>query len=243
MRYIIKSLVIIVSLLFSLSCTNIEDDGSRGFYSKATVIGDSENGYYCFLNHGGYVFTRDSNLKGVERGYFSFSYSESDWAQTPQGVKYIDNAHVQPFNKYCIYRVTNPISVDNENSQLVINNNKNVIPELWGLSGYCGYVDLNMNIAAFNQISGEEVNADINLIYNPDKQNNDTLLFQLYCNPNVPSNWNKVSNTYGDISCDISSLSDLKQWKDSVVIVVETEDMKRHSTKISKQDFYKPSLK
>lgn len=43
---------------------------------------------------------------------------------------------------------------------------------------------------------------------------------QLYYNPNIPDDWSKTLTDHGTVSCDISSLVNLQQWKDSVTIVV-----------------------
>ncbi|MFA6361171.1 MAG: hypothetical protein WCX14_10770, partial [Dysgonamonadaceae bacterium] len=62
-------------------------------------------------------------------------------------------------------------------------------------------------------------------------------------NPHIPEDWSNTCFDYGKVSCDISSLATLKQWSDSVTIVVEVKDDKKHFTKISKSDFFKPNLK
>ena len=109
----IKNLFGILLLFFCtigfISCDNEEDDGSRGFMSKATITDNSTNGYYCYLDGGGLVISYDQRLAGIERGYFAFSYMEDDWRTNADSVMYINNAYVSP---YSIYDVIHPISIE-----------------------------------------------------------------------------------------------------------------------------------
>ncbi len=73
-------------------------------------------------------------------------------------------------------------------------------------------------------------------------QNPDTLLLQLYYNPNIPENWTNTKTDYGSVSCDISNLATLQNWNDSVTIVVKTGDNSKLLRKISKADFIKPGI-
>ena len=42
----------------------------------ATIIGDTTNGFHCYLDGGGLVTSYNKNLADTERGYFGFYYNE-----------------------------------------------------------------------------------------------------------------------------------------------------------------------
>ena len=224
-----------------ISCDN-EDDNSRGFMQEATIIGDSINGYYyCYWDGGGFAISHDQELAGIERGYFSFSYLEDDWKTTANNIMYIDNAHVLP---YSIYNVIRPISIEEAKNQHITDKDSCLIPASFSLShGYRGYFDLNTGLSIVNTINVEKVPVKLNMVYDPAKQTPDTLRLQFCYNPRIPDGWSKTSLDYGAVSCDITSFATLEQWSDSVTIVVEVGDQKKHLTKISKKDFFKPDVK
>lgn len=216
-----------------------EKDDSRGFMSTATIVGDSINGYYCYLNGGGLVISHDRWLAGIERGYFAFNYVEGDWTAA-NNVMYINNAHVLP---YSIYEVIHPISIEEARAKHITDEDNCQIPPLFSLNYGCfGYFDLNTGLSIVNLISGEKVPVELNMVYDPAKQTSDTLKLQLCYNPQIPDKWSKTSVDYSSASCDISSFATLRQWSDSVTIVVEVGDEKKHITKISKNDFFKPKV-
>lgn len=222
------------------SCYNNKDDGSRGFMQEATIMGNPTIGYYCYMDGGGLAISYDQKLAGIERGYFSFHYMEDDWSIGADDLMLINNAHVIP---YTVYNVIRPISVAEAESRHITDKDSCLIPPLFSLSrGYRGYFDLNTGVSVTNLTTGEKVFAKQNVVYDPAKQTPDTLRLQFCYNPRIPEKWTKPSFDYSSTSCDISSLATLKQWSDSVTIVVEAGDDKRHLTKISKNDFLKPDL-
>lgn len=235
-----KNLPVIITLFICLvigsSCNDNKDDGSRGFMSTATIIGDTTNGFYCYLDGGELVISYDKNLADAERGYFSFYYNEEDWETSTNGEKFINNAHVVTWSKY---EVIHPISQEEANDTNVAENCQ--LPSLLGIGyGYRGYFDLHAGFSTFNSITGEKIQGKISLVYDPQEQTQDSLKLQLYYNPNTPDDWSKTQTDYETVSCDISSLVNLQQWKDSVTIVVKSGDKEKHHTKISKNDFLKP---
>lgn len=238
-----KNLFGILLLLFyiiSFIGCDKEDDGSRAFMDEATIIGDSINGYYCYFYGGGLAISYDQRLAGIERGYFAFNYMEDDW-KTANNVMYIDNVHVFP---YSIYEVIHPISIEEAEAKHITDKDSCLVPSLLSLGyGYRGYFDLNTGLSVVNLINGEKVPAKLNMVYDPAKQTPDTLLLQLCYNLYIPEKWSNTSFDYGSVSCDISSFATLEQWSDSVTIVVEAGDKKKHLTKISKNDFFKPDIK
>ena len=239
-----KNLFGILLLLFCtigmISCDN-KDDGSRSFMSTATIIGDSTNGYYCYLDGGGLAISYDQRLAGVERGYFAFNYMEGDWSINADKTWYIDNAHISPFS---VYNVIRPISIEEAESKHITDKDSCLIPPLLSLSrAYRGYFDLNTGLSIVNLIDLDKVFAKLNIVYDPAKQTPDTLLLQFCYNQHTPEKWLKTSIDYGSVSCDISSLATLEQWSDSVTIVLEAGDEKEHFTKISRNDFFKPNQK
>lgn len=94
------------------------------------------------------------------------------------------------------------------------------------INGYYCYLDVGGIVISYDQAL----------------QNPDTLLLQLYYNPNIPENWTNIKTDYGSVSCDISNLATLQNWNDSVTIVVKTGDNSKLLRKISKADFIKPGI-
>ena len=219
-----------------IGCQDNFDNGTRGFMSEATVTGDSIDGYYCYLDGGGLVVSFDRRLADIERGYFSFLYNETDWT-TDNDMIYIRNASVVP---YAIYDVIHPLSLEEaENDPDIDLNGSHTAPQL-SLNGGCrGYFDLNTGLRIVNSGTGEQIPVKIHLIYNPAEQTRDTLRLQLCYHPDIPDTWSDTYMEYGSISCDISSLTSLVPWNDSVTIVVETADKHKHTTTIDKNDFVK----
>lgn len=232
-------LTLSMSLIALTSCNHDNDDNFRAFMSTATITGDSINGYYCYLDVGGIVISYDQALKGIERGYFSFNYTENDWATLPDGSKYINNAHV---GAWAVYDVIHPIDKTTFELNHLTDKDKHQIPSLISLSnGFRGYFDLNLGIATLNGVN-DKAPVTIELVYDQALQNPDTLLLQLYYNPNIPENWTNTKTDYGSVSCDISNLATLENWNDSVTIVVKTGDNSKLLRKISKADFIKPGI-
>ena len=96
MKNLLSSIILTIGMLSCASCTDLmKDDGSRGFANVATIVGDAENGFYCYQRHyAGLVVSHSKELAGKERGYFNFYYTEDDWTTSTNGMKYIDNAQV-----------------------------------------------------------------------------------------------------------------------------------------------------
>lgn len=223
------------------SCYKMEDDGSRGFMCNATIIGDTINGYYCYLDIGGVAISCDNNLAGATRGCFSIKYNEKDWTIGEDNQMLINNAHVFEWTKY---NIIYPISKNEAEIKHLTHKDECEVPSLLTIGyGYRGYLNLNTGISVMNLENREEVPTEINLIYDPEEETKDTLHLQLCYAPHIPDNWSKVSFEYNTISCDISSLANLRQWSDSITIVVDARDNYKHSTKISKNDFFKPNIK
>lgn len=234
-KYLLGLFICIIGLV---SCDKEEDDGSRAFADAATITGDSINGYFCYLNSGGLVVSHDRWLAGIERGYFSFHYTEDDWMTTADEVKYISNAHVLPIT---VYEVLRPISLEEAESSHITAPDSCSVPELFSIGrGYRGYFNFNTGISVMNMVTTENVPVQMNMVYEPAKQTPDTLRLQFCYHPRIPDDWTKTSFNYDAASCDISSLANLVQWSDSVTIVVEAGDKMQHRTKISKKDFLKP---
>ena len=188
------------------------------------------------MDGGGLVISHDQNLVEAERGYFSFYYNEDDWESSINGEIFINNAHVVTWSKYDIIH---PINKEEANNANIAENCQ--LPSLLSVGyGYCGYFDLHAGFSTFNSITGEIIQGKISLVYDPLEQTQDSLKLQLYYDPNIPEDWSKTLVDYRTVSCDISSLANLQQWKDSVTIIVKSGDKEKHRTKISKNDFLKP---
>lgn len=240
-----KHLSAILLLFFcAISFTNcdngIKDDGSRGFMHQATVIGDPINGYYCYLDGGGFGISYDQGLDGIERGYFAFYYNETDW-KTANNQMYIDNVRVSP---YTLFDVIHPISIEEAESKRIIDKDSCSIPRLFALGhGYRGYFDIHTGLSIVNLVDLEKVPIKQYVVYDLDKLTPDTLSLQFCYNLQIPEKWSNTTIDYGTVSCDISSFASLQQWSDSVTIILDVGDEAKHWTKISKNDFLKPETK
>ena len=236
----LSGMLLLLFCAFAFSGCQKGDDGFRGFLSEATVMGDSVNGFYCYLDGGGLVISHDRWLKEIERGYFAFYYTEDDWQTDDIHGTYIANARVLP---EVVYEVIRPVSRQEAENLHVSDKDTCRTPSHFILgNGYRGYFDLGTGISVMNSESGETVSVPVNMIYDPDKQTVDTLLLQFCYHPRIPDAWEHYSFLYGNASCDISSFASLRPWSDSVNIVVEVGN-KRHCRKISTEDFSKPEWK
>lgn len=234
-KYILWLFICIIGLI---SCDKEKDDGSRAFMDVATITGDSINGYFCYLNSGGLAVSHDRWLAGIERGYFSFHYTEDDWTTTDNRITYINNARVIP---YTVYEVLRPISLEEAESRHITDPDSCSVPELLSIGrGYRGYFNFSTGISVVNLVNVQKVPVRMNFVYDPAKQTPDTLRLQFCYQPRIPDNWTKTGFDYDAASCDISPLANLVQWSDSVTIVVEAGDKMQYRTRISKQDFLKP---
>lgn len=240
-KTILKTLLLLLCTFSFIGCNDKDTDfGYRAFMDKATIVGDSKSGYHCYFDGGGLAISYDVRLAGVERGYFAFHYMEEDWTIADNAM-YINNVRVSPYD---IYDVIQPISIDQAGSKDNVEKDGYVILPISSLSrGYRGYFDLNTALSVVNLANLERIGAKIKIVYDPAKQTSDTLSLQLFNKLNVPDNWSNTTYDYGAVSCDISSLATKKEWCDSVTIVVQTEDEKILTTKISKYDFLKPDVK
>lgn len=219
-------------MLLCVGCSDSEDDGSRGFMSYATVAGDSINGYNCYLDGGGLVVSHSRSLEGVRRGYFSFMYNKTDWTDGADGSKYIDNANVYAWSKFDII-----FPVSSETADDVIDYDKCSVPTqlIVGPFNY-GYLDINTELFISDSETNESATADVNLVYDVDEQTSDSIMLDLFYNRNVPDGWSDFSVKYGTVSCDLSALVGLKQWSDSVTVVVRVGEDDVHRIKVGKND-------
>jgi len=238
----IKSLLLLlIGTIACISCNNNnEDDGYRGFMSKATIVGDSIGGYFCYLNGGGLVTSHSKELEGTERGYFSFNYMEDDWKSSDGNLMYISDAYVRP---ELTYSVISPINIVKAEGMHITDKDSCTTPPLFILErGFKGYFDFNTGISISNIYDLKEYPAEMHIVYDSAKQTPDTLRLQFYYNQKNPNQWTETHINYGTTSCDISSLATLEQWSDSVTIILEAGDKyDDHRTKISKEDFLKPT--
>lgn len=240
MKNLLSSIIMIACMLACASCTDmIEDDGSRAFANVATIVGDAESGFYCYQRHyGGLVISHSQELVGKERGYFTFSYMESDWKTSASGMKYIDNARVCAIEAY---DVVHPLTQEEADSRRITDKDNCSVPQSLAVDyASYGYVDLSAGFSTFNQESGKSYNGEVNLVYDVTKQEPDTLRLQLCYNPRVPDGWTKTSSDYRTVSCDISSLASLQEWNDSLTLVIDDGSKEKHLIRMSRNDLSKP---
>lgn len=242
MKNLLSGICMLAGMLVYTSCTSIEDDGSRAFANVATIVGDAENGYHCYQNHyAGLVISHSEELAGKERGYFNFYYKEDDWTTSASGMKYIDNAHVHAIKAYEVVR---PITrKEADAGHITDKKNCAILHRLAIDYASYGYVDLHAAFSTFNMESGESHDGEVNIVYDAAMQEPDTLRLQLCYNPRIPEGWTKTSRSDRTVSCDISSLSSLRQWSDSLTLVIDDGSEEKHWIKMSKNDFRKPSIK
>lgn len=228
-----------------ISCDNEINNDNIGFMTTATITGDSNSGYHCYLDIGGLVISHNQELEGVERGYFSVWVNKEDWnVASKNDPWYIENAYVSPYTTDGIYKVIHPIQIDEAETKYNTYKGDNSIPNLFLLSQICGgYLDLSGGFSLVNLQNVEYLPALLDIGYNPAEQTPDSLKLQLYYHQPNPDEWTSTCFHYNTISCDISSLSTLAQWNDSVTIAVKAGDKKYYYRKISKNDFLKPNTK
>ena len=116
---LLTTITLLICLVIGSSCNDNKDDGSRGFMCVATIIGDTTNGFHCYLDGGGLVTSYNKNLADTERGYFGFYYNEEDWETSANGEKFINNAHVVTWSKY---EIIHPISKEEANNTNIAEN-------------------------------------------------------------------------------------------------------------------------
>ena len=221
MKNLLSSIILTIGMLSCASCTDLmKDDGSRGFANVATIVGDAENGFYCYQRHyADLVVSHSKELAGKERGYFNFYYTEDDWTTSTNGMKYIDNAQVYTIEAY---ETVHPLTQEEADAGHITGNENCTIPQSLSIDyASYGYVDLQAGFSTFNHINGEIHNGEVNLVYDATKQEPDTLRLQLCYNPRIPDGWTKTSHHFRTVSCDISSLSSLQQWSDSLTLVID----------------------
>lgn len=195
MKNLLSSIILTIGMLSCASCTDLmKDDGSRGFANVATIVGDAENGFYCYQRHyAGLVVSHSKELAGKERGYFNFYYTEDDWTTSTNGMKYIDNAQVYTIEAY---ETVHPLTQEEADAGHITGNENCTIPQSLSIDyASYGYVDLQAGFSTFNHINGEIHNGEVNLVYDATKQEPDTLRLQLCYNPRIPDGWTKQAIT------------------------------------------------
>lgn len=75
MKNLLSSIILTIGMLSCSGCTDLmKDDGSRGFANVATIVGDAENGFYCYQRHyAGLVVSHSKELAGKERVTSTFT--------------------------------------------------------------------------------------------------------------------------------------------------------------------------
>lgn len=222
-------------LLLAGCSTEFKDDGSRGFANVMTIQEDKDNPgtYNCIQDGGGLVISHDPSLKGVERGYFNVYYMESDW-QT-EGVSYIDNARLVAISKYHIFYPSIEKQVDNSGTTFV--------PAITRLAS--GYLDLEFlrENPVFADENGHPTN--VKLIYDATQQYPDTLNLQFYytSGPNGGTQLTTYRDGTTNLSCNLSSLLNKREWKDSIVVKVNAGvKQERRWLKVKKSDLMLPDF-
>lgn len=155
MKNLLSSIILTIGMLSCASCTDLmKDDGSRGFANVATIVGDAENGFYCYQRHyAGLVVSHSKELAGKERGYFNFYYTEDDWTTSTNGMKYIDNAQVYTIEAY---ETVHPLTQEEADAGHITGNENCTIPQSLSIDyASYGYVDLQAGFSTFNHINGE----------------------------------------------------------------------------------------
>lgn len=129
MKNLLSSIILTIGMLSCASCTDLmKDDGSRGFANVATIVGDAENGFYCYQRHyAGLVVSHSKELAGKERGYFNFYYTEDDWTTSTNGMKYIDNAQVYTIEAY---ETVHPLTQEEADAGHITGNENCTIPPI-----------------------------------------------------------------------------------------------------------------
>lgn len=165
MKNLLSSIILTIGMLSCSGCTDLmKDDGSRGFANVATIVGDAENGFYCYQRHyAGLVVSHSKELAGKERGYFNFYYTEDDRTTSTNGMKYIDNAQVYTIEAY---ETVHPLTREEADAGHITGNENCAIPQSLSIDyASYGYVDLQAGFSTFNHINGEIHDGEVNLVY------------------------------------------------------------------------------
>ena len=200
--------------LVSCHDLTIDNGGYLSMMNRGTIVGNDEDGYYLF----------------------------SDGRNTP-GFTIIDNARVGIVETY---KVIHPISKAEADKRGITHPDSCSVDENFYFSNsyeaYCGYFDFSTLATITHDLYThyEYASIPIDLVYDPARQNPDTLRLELCYRPHVPEGWEKYRYEAGTFSCDISGLANLQEWNDSLCIVVDTGDKQLHYMPISKKGFKKP---
>lgn len=236
--FILGISVIIVTLF--TSCNSKEIEMPIGFTSSATIVDNSPEGYYCyFKNSESYLISQDGSLKGIERGCFGFTFDKDEWNKYAS----VDWTKLNPrINSREIYPIIKPISEKEIIESDILEIGDLSIPKHMSISpdGF-GYLDISGNFNIFNNMDAQVSPCKLYIVYNPNLQSSDSLQLQFYCIPDIPNEWHNTSFISSRVACDISSLSHLQEWNDSVTIALNvTEEITLYS-KIAKSGFSKPT--
>lgn len=225
------------SLLLLAGCQNeLKDDGSRNFSDVMTIQEDKDNPgtYNCVQDGGGLVISHDTSLKGIERGYFNVYSMKDDWIMTGD-VFYIDNAHLIAITKYHIFYPSIDKHIDNLENPFTPSVNRVA----------SGYIDLEIPTEnpIFLNKNGSPTN--VKLVYDETRQYPDTLNLQFrYASESDGGQRLTSSDGFINLSCNISSLLSNREWKDSIVVMVDAgTKQERRGLKIKKADLMLPDFK
>lgn len=227
------------SLFLFAGCNmEINNGGNLAFYDVLTIQEDKDNPgtYYCMQDGGGWVISHDVSLKGVQRGTFDVYYTKDDWVIQGKGKSYINNAHLVVNNEYKIFYPSQ------ENFLPSLENKES--PDVNRLSA--GYLDIDLKgLSVFVDGNGSPTN--IKLIYDETQQYPDTLNLQFYYTPDSNGGTHLTSSVGTSdltLSCDLSSLLDKREWKDSIFVKINRGvNQQIRWTKIKKTDLEKPNFK
>jgi len=214
-----------------------------------TITGDLTNGYTLYQDGGGVIkpntnsvlsLAGEKGFENNERAYFAFSYTESDVKDYEEGSM-LSNAKL--VSGYYLNTVK-PITVT-EATEKKINDNDSIFPinkmnYAWAYRGYLNTL-INANPAVVNE---KTVNPDVNIVYDPDKMENDKLDLTIVYNRHAPQYAN--TGTYLEFVCSypIYELASLVPGsKDSIDVTLTTRGIDPVSFKIGRNDLKKGNYK
>lgn len=198
--------------------------GQAGNTEKiCTVVGNDNDGYYLFSDLAPQAtICYGKGLDKYERAYCNVYFKEENrfFSDRTPGFILIDNARIEIITAYNVIR---PISKEEaERHHITYTDSCSVAPSFslnHSIGASNGYFDFETpaTLSYAHPTYNEYIPIPMDMIYDPERQSPDTLRLELNYRPRIPEGWT-TDWKYEDetSSCDISALSDLQQWNDSL---------------------------
>lgn len=228
-----------LATLLMTSCNNNEIEMPTGFLENATIVKQSPEIYHCYFDNSENYFVSNSKvLEGVERGYFSFLLDKDEWKEHSTGDWSNITANVSPIN---VFPIITPMSKEEAEKKGILASENLQVPKNLGIgSAGHGYLDFWGYFDAINLKDSSKNQGKLFIVFDPKEQSADSLFLNIYFNSNILKESEFSSAPSSINSCDISVLSSLQEWNDSVAVVIRTPKEDKFCKNISKKSFLRP---